>query len=88
MLGSSKFRRVMSEPSRVDLKRSLLVQIMEGNRLESTLTSAEQIDSMSDEEVERVTNLLMEMVADMNNLYERIWAMSNDPADGGDSINN
>jgi hypothetical protein len=66
----------MSEPSLIDLKRSLLVQLLDYNKLEGSLASAEQINAMSNEEVERVANLLLELLHDLNELHDRIETMS------------
>jgi len=54
------------------MKRSFLVQLAEYNRLEKSIESPEQIDAMSDEEVDRLTDLLIQTFHDLNELHDRI----------------
>lgn len=71
-LGPTSLGRNMAEPTLTDLKRSFLVQLADYQRLEAQLISAEQINKMTDPEVESVTTNLMESLNDLNELHDRI----------------
>lgn len=75
----------MSQPSLTDLKRSLLVQLVEYNRLEATLISADQINTMGDAEVERIADLLLEFSHDLLELQDRIETVAALGPEGGDT---
>jgi len=66
--------RNMTEPTLTDMKRSLLLQLLQYNFVESSLQSELHVRAMSDEEVNAKTNVLLEMSNDLNELRDRIEA--------------